>query len=646
MPSSDKGGSQPDNDVVPIIAVSLVAFAILASVVIFKVLPTGTPIATKSYAVCKTAACVEYAQDLSTTVNRSIDACHDFYSHVCSGWKHSESVNSDLHSRFSAEAVVALKSAAQATRAGAAQSAVQKAALLYQSCEKVYTEEDRSELDRFRPMLKDVGVHWPNSNPNPDVLRTLLRLISQMALPVLFSAEARTGTNDQILRALFDAFNDNGSSASVDYDTFQKLEKEGLAAFALALERANGSDNIDYVPSPAPLWIGLDGLAMATPDISKQRWETQLREQNILASPSNATFAVSAPATAVLGALSGLIKGRGEKGVELFVGWLVLQEVAPLVSKDFEAAGYVDAGHQQRCLALAEMLLGWAVLAPFAVSAASRAILPYIEARSRHNANVTVSIEKALHDAVTGSEWLRNLNVGELPNASTGSFLQKMAEFESLSQLDPAYAWMIDMVDHLSDNWNRSVRSRRAAPIALWRRVETRVYEASDGGPTSPVILSPSSFLTPAYVDGTGAAHRYGALGSLVAAHLFLLLTQRVLISTGGHDELSRRLACYTPTGDRWETGSEEAALGLAWKAYRSTATKDVRLEGLEQLSGDQLFFVAFAFLRCASPASQRDAEPESGIVNSAVRNVDGFAHSFNCSLGVPMNPEAKCSYF
>lgn len=111
-----------------------------------------------------------------------------------SGTLNAQSVNGDLQRRFSAEAVVALKSAAKATAAGAAQGAVQKAALLYQSCEKVYTEEDRSELDRFRPMLKDVGVHWPNPNPKPDVLRTLLRLISKMALPVLFGAEVRTDT--------------------------------------------------------------------------------------------------------------------------------------------------------------------------------------------------------------------------------------------------------------------------------------------------------------------------------------------------------------------------------------------------------------------------------------------------------------------
>lgn len=84
------------------------------------------------------------------------------------------------------------------------------------------------------------------------------------------------------------------------------------------------------------------------------------------------------------------MKRRGEKDAELFIGWLALQEVAPLVSKNLaevvEVAGNVVAGHRQRCLALAEMLLGWAVLAPFADSAASLNIRLSIEARSRRNA--------------------------------------------------------------------------------------------------------------------------------------------------------------------------------------------------------------------------------------------------------------------
>ncbi|XP_054927157.2 neprilysin-11-like [Dermacentor andersoni] len=146
----------------------------------------------------------------------------------------------------------------------------------------------------------------------------------------------------------------------------------------------------------------------------------------------------------------------------------------------------------------------------------------------------------------------------------------------------------------------------------------------------------------PAYVDGTSAAHRFGALGSQVATHLFLLLHQSVR-RAGGHDQLSRRLGCYAPTRDHRESGTEEAALSLAWQAYRSSAPDDTRLEGLEQFSGDQLFFVAFAFLHCTS---SEGVHAESQLVNSAVRNVDGFASSFNCAHGAPMNPEAKCSYF
>lgn len=217
--------------------------------------------------------------------------------------------------------------------------------------------------------------------------------------------------------ALFDAFSAKGSP-SVDYDTFQQIEKEGLTTFAPALEPADSSDELNYT---SPLQTGLDGLAGATPDISKQRWETQMREQKILASTSNATLAVSPRAATALGALSSLVKRRGEKDAELFIGWLALQEVAPLVSKNLaeavEVAGNVVAGHRQRCLALAEMLLGWAVLAPFADSAASLNIRLSIE-------NLAAFIEQALHNAVNGSEWLRNLDLGELPSATAGSFLQ------------------------------------------------------------------------------------------------------------------------------------------------------------------------------------------------------------------------------
>ncbi|XP_077484674.1 uncharacterized protein LOC144094626 [Amblyomma americanum] len=169
--------------------------------------------------------------------------------------------------------------------------------------------------------------------------------------------------------------------------------------------------------------------------------------------------------------------------------------------------------------------------------------------------------------------------------------------------------------------------------------------QVSDQQPVPMSVLSPAALLLPAYADGTSDAHKYGALGSLVATGLLLRLDQAVH-GAGGHDEAERRLSCYAPGADHsvdWAHGAEEAALQLAWQAYQSAAPGDVRLKGFEGYSGDRLFFVAFAYLHCA--VEQR-AERQSRLVNSAVRNARGFALSFDCAPGDPMNPTQRCAYF
>lgn len=69
------------------------------------------------------------------------------------------------------------------------QSAVQKAARLYVSCEEIHTK-GRDELGSFRSFFADIGVNWPNPAKTPDVLRTLLRLLALLELPVLVTIEA------------------------------------------------------------------------------------------------------------------------------------------------------------------------------------------------------------------------------------------------------------------------------------------------------------------------------------------------------------------------------------------------------------------------------------------------------------------------
>ncbi|XP_077525009.1 uncharacterized protein LOC144136510 [Amblyomma americanum] len=392
-------------------------------VVILKVMPSTKNVGTRTFELCGTPACVEYARRLAASANETISACRDFYSHVCGRWNDPKSAWRGLQASFSSGAVTTLTTAGTVESAEGPQSAVRKAALLYRSCERV--AQGKNELDRFRPMLEDIGVHWPKPNPNPDVLRTLLRLIDQMNLHILVSVKRFQPEGEQqvpvvelravshyvseaklryerleaankardYFQAFFDDFHTEGS-ASLDFNASRQLEKDGLDAFAPLLE----GDHEHELNETALRRIELGALAGATPDIenSKQRWETQLHEEMGLASPAEAVLMASGRAMDMLVALNGLVKNRTEQNAELFVGWLALQEVAVLVSKNLaravEAMGSwgAAANPAQRCLTLAEALLGWVVFAPFAATMATDIIRQDIKARtprSRCSAN-------------------------------------------------------------------------------------------------------------------------------------------------------------------------------------------------------------------------------------------------------------------
>lgn len=224
--------------------------------------------------------------------------------------------------------------------------------------------------------------------------------------------------------AFFRAFNKQDQEI-LQYDHFRELEKRGLEIFATAAEP--GSDNGAGVRR-----MQLEALVEATPAIPVQRWQTQLREyvahrsmahssvhpyllacsspadgiltlvgtrrQLRLASPPREVVA-SGRAQGMLRALNSLVTERGEREADLFVGWLALQEVGPLVSRNLAFAanftGSEATAHRdfrQRCVTLAGRLLGWAVFAPFVSKmTAARTTREDLRARSRFSFNALVT---------------------------------------------------------------------------------------------------------------------------------------------------------------------------------------------------------------------------------------------------------------
>lgn len=88
----------------------------------------------------------------------------------------------------------------------------------------------------------------------------------------------------------------------------------------------------------------------------------------------------------------------------------------------------------------------------------------------------------------------------------------------------------------------------------------------------------------------------------------------------------------------------------LAYQTLQANKTSE-RLQGLEQLSPEALFYVNFGRIWCSKLRDQVAEQliytdphsPNNIRVNGAVQNNQDFATIFNCPVGSPMNPENKC---
>ncbi|XP_020278890.1 neprilysin-like [Pseudomyrmex gracilis] len=100
----------------------------------------------------------------------------------------------------------------------------------------------------------------------------------------------------------------------------------------------------------------------------------------------------------------------------------------------------------------------------------------------------------------------------------------------------------------------------------------------------------------------------------------------------------------------------DSAGIVAAYYAYKNRKARlnetDWRLQGLEDYSEDQIFFLTYAQFLCESALPEQIREAILWDVHSvkeirirgSFSNSREFSKSYNCSLGTPMNPEKKCA--
>ncbi|XP_076643584.1 uncharacterized protein LOC143353865 [Halictus rubicundus] len=204
--------------------------------------------------------------------------------------------------------------------------------------------------------------------------------------------------------------------------------------------------------------------------------------------------------------------------------------------------------------------------------------------------------------------------------------------------------------------------------------------------PTENVIaISAADLQNPFFASNRPWNVNFGIIGSIIAhevnhgfddsGHLYDRKGKPTEWLSVMAEAYNRRADCFVRQFDNYElikgdsyevkdfgnrTAGENIAdtMGLeaVFRAYhrrlRQCKSPDPALPGLEKFSNNQTFFLSFANLWCETedPKSVKmqtkyDVHSPGRLrVIGSVSNMDGFAKSFNCPAGSPMNPEKKCN--
>ncbi|KAH7946152.1 hypothetical protein HPB49_020701 [Dermacentor silvarum] len=165
----------------------------------------------------------------------------------------------------------------------------------------------------------------------------------------------------------------------------------------------------------------------------------------------------------------------------------------------------------------------------------------------------------------------------------------------------------------------------------------------------APVSLDPPFF----YHNGT-TAMLYGGLGFLFARCLFFALdvvaqiadaTNRNTPVADESGHLEKAVRCQQPEVDQETLYPFLPALEVAHAAYKKAlnGSQDARLKGMEQYSGEQVFFLTMCHTLCEEDGRGSAWSP---ACNAAAREFEPFAKAFGCESGSSMNPKKKCNFF
>ncbi|KAL1438331.1 hypothetical protein MTO96_048399 [Rhipicephalus appendiculatus] len=339
-----------------------------------------------------------------------------------------------------------------------------------------------------------------------------------------------------------------------------------------------------------------------------------------------------------------------------YVQWSVLKRILPIA--DPSVMEPIELRHFY-CYTMLERLLRYALSRRFLESV----VAP--EGRATREASTMISvILRSTLSFVDGSSWM-----------STGQKVSIHLELaKNIRVLGYPHSQDLECLHEYSENvssgnallsWAAASSTIRACQLNRTLPSGPTVYPMSTDVTFSSkahTLSVPAALLMPPFFGSEGLPGiNNGALGSAASSALMELLAvylsggQQYSETDDSGGGFGSRLECLKKSyqedmGADLGSLNKMAALGdfvgllPAYRAFVSTASAQ-RLKGLEWMTEEQLFFVAFCYQQCENVGDQRSSTATFRC-NVPLKHTPQFADAFNCSMESPMVSPERCTFW
>ncbi|XP_042146120.1 neprilysin-11-like [Ixodes scapularis] len=406
--------------------------------------------------------------------------------------------------------------------------------------------------------------------------------------------------------------------------------------------------------------------AKYTSEISTVRWVDAISWA--WARTVNESYTVYLAHPAALELFNSLLLNFSSEDVELFIGWLVIQTLAPSVSLKLRDLLFVNTTVEQgpyswltleRCLELTSSLFG--------VSAWSPLLRERVTLQTRDGAVLLLeAIENSLKARLKESDWMdgQSVDIAQRTIESMKSVAGHPAEVESNAVRYGLYKKVPDLRENFFDSWQQITLSIIPLVKRSWGYADLYTYDPMGHGvhfydDSHTLAMPDQNLVMPYFHQAAPRAVNMGGLGALVARG-FMQAFDRTSESIGGINRNSwsastkkafeDRYACVAQAyGEDWDERiarrqfGDLAAIHSLYKAFSPAPTLRRRLYGLEEFTPDQTFFVSFCHALCVRDPADRVARARCNV---PLMNLRWFSEVFGCRKRERMNPSKRCAFW